>query len=237
MIDVYVSDTAHQTHRTRRLRHVKDYNPEDDSEFWINKAQSVLSAKLARKAITGPAKNVIMFLGDGFSIPTLAAARAYLGQSQGAPGEETELSFEEFPNTGLSKTYCVDSQVADSACSATAYLSGVKANIGTAGVTGRVKVDDCAAMRNTSNQVSSILKWSQDAGKSTGVVTTTRITHASPSGTYAHIANRDWENDAEVRNSGQDPDICDDIAEQLVNRIPGKNIKVSICRYEEYIIL
>jgi alkaline phosphatase len=74
-----------------------------DSEFWINKAQSVLSAKVARKAITGPAKNVIMFLGDGFSIPTLAAARAYLGQSQGAPGEETVLSFEEFPNTGLSK--------------------------------------------------------------------------------------------------------------------------------------
>jgi alkaline phosphatase len=55
----------------------------------------------------------------------------------------------------------VDSQVADSACSATAYLGGVKANIGTAGVTGRVKVDDCAAMRNTSNHVSSILKWSQ----------------------------------------------------------------------------
>jgi hypothetical protein len=44
-----------------------------------------------------------MFLGDGFSIPTLAAARAYLGQSQGATGEETVLSFEEFPNTGLSK--------------------------------------------------------------------------------------------------------------------------------------
>jgi alkaline phosphatase len=68
----------------------------------------------------------------------------------------------------------------------------------------------------------------KDAGKSTGVVTTTRITHASPSGTYAHIANRDWENDAEVRKSGQDPDICDDIAEQLVNSLPGKNIKVSI---------
>jgi alkaline phosphatase len=55
----------------------------------------------------------------------------------------------------------VDSQVADSACSATAYLGGVKANIGTAGVTGKVKVNDCAAMKNTSNQVPSILKWSQ----------------------------------------------------------------------------
>lgn len=68
----------------------------------------------------------------------------------------------------------------------------------------------------------------QDAGKSTGVVTTTRITHASPAGTYAHTANRDWENDAEIRNSGQDPDNCDDIAEQLVNKLPGKNINVSI---------
>ena len=51
--------------------------------------------------------------------------------------------------------------MADSACSATAYLGGVKANIGTTGVTGRVKLDDCAGMNNVSNQVTSILKWSQ----------------------------------------------------------------------------
>ena len=66
----------------------------------------------------------------------------------------------------------------------------------------------------------------KDAGKSTGIVTTTRVTHASPSGTYAHIANRDWENDAEVRASDQDPDNCADIAKQLVLNDPGKNMKV-----------
>ena len=66
------------------------------------------------------------------------------------------LALNSFP-----QTYCVDSQVADSACSATAYLDGVKSNIATAGVTGRVKLDDCAAMNNVSNHVSSILKWSQ----------------------------------------------------------------------------
>jgi alkaline phosphatase len=55
----------------------------------------------------------------------------------------------------------VDSQVADSACSATAYLGGVKANIGTIGVTAAVKLNDCKGMRNISNQVTSILKWSQ----------------------------------------------------------------------------
>jgi alkaline phosphatase len=74
-----------------------------DSEFWNNGAQKVLNEKLARQVITSQAKNVIMFLGDGFSIPTLAATRAYLGQSQGATGEETILSLEKFPNSGLSK--------------------------------------------------------------------------------------------------------------------------------------
>jgi alkaline phosphatase len=44
-----------------------------------------------------------MFLGDGLSVPTLAATRIYLGQSQGKPGEEVVLSFEEFPYTGVSK--------------------------------------------------------------------------------------------------------------------------------------
>jgi hypothetical protein len=68
----------------------------------------------------------------------------------------------------------------------------------------------------------------KDAGKSTGIVTTTRVTHASPSGTYAHIANRDWENDAEITSSGLNPDICDDIAEQLVLNYPGRDIKVRV---------
>lgn len=46
---------------------------------------------------------MILFLGDGMSIPTLAAARVYVGQLTGNSGEETVLSFEDFPNTGLSK--------------------------------------------------------------------------------------------------------------------------------------
>jgi hypothetical protein len=66
----------------------------------------------------------------------------------------------------------------------------------------------------------------QDVGKSTGVVTTTRITHASPAGTYSYVANRNWESDANVRTSKQDPEVCDDIAEQLVNSSPGKDIQV-----------
>jgi len=220
-------DPYHWIHRIRRTKARAESNPEDDAPFWSESAQNLLRNKLdKRPRLTGRAKNVIMFLGDGLSVPTLAATRAYIGQKEGKSGEEVVLSFEEFPSTGVSKTYCVDSQVADSACSATAYLGGVKNNIGTIGVTGQVKTNDCKAMNNPSNQVSSILKWSQDAGKSTGVVTTTRVTHASPAGTYAHIANRDWENDVEIASDGENPASCADIAKQLVLNDPGKNIKV-----------
>lgn len=51
----------------------------------------------------GVAKNVIIFLGDGMSIPTVTAARILKGQLQGHKGEETKLSFEQFPISGLSK--------------------------------------------------------------------------------------------------------------------------------------
>ena len=62
------------------------------------------------------------------------------------------------------------------------------------------------------NRVSSLLAWAQEEGKATGIVTTDRfknpnisfepffnlnlsLTGASPAGTYAHSADRDWEND------------------------------------------
>lgn len=76
----------------------------------------------------------------------------------------------------------MDTQVADSATTATAYLCGVKANLGTIGVTAAVERNDCAASTNRKNRVYSIARWAQQAGKRTGIVTTARVTHASPAG-------------------------------------------------------
>lgn len=70
-------------------------------------------------------------------------------------------------------------------------------------------------------------RWAQDAGKLTGIVTTTRVTHASPSGAYAHAATRDWESDRDVRKDKVDPEECPDIAQQLVTGETGRNINVS----------
>lgn len=80
---------------------------ESSIPFWMKKAQSSLATILEEKINTNKAKNIIFLIGDGMSIPTVAATRMYLGK------EENELSFEKFPFYGLAKTYCVNYQVPD----------------------------------------------------------------------------------------------------------------------------
>lgn len=64
-------------------------------------------------------------------ISTTTAARIFDGQSRGESGEENVLSWEKFPYTALSKTYNTNTQVPDSAGTATAFASGVKTRQGT----------------------------------------------------------------------------------------------------------
>ncbi|XP_070506410.1 alkaline phosphatase-like isoform X1 [Chironomus tepperi] len=190
------------------------------SEYWMNNAKALVEEKVKRTLNTNKARNVIMFLGDGMSHYSLAAARLLLG------GEDAKLSFETFPYTASSMTYCVDVQVADSACTATAYLSGVKTNDGEIGVNANATYENCYDGLNKANHVDSIAAWFQKANRSSGIVTTTRITHATPAGAYAHTTSRDWEDDAKVQESGCSATDNDDIAEQLVFGETGKNLKV-----------
>lgn len=192
------------------------------AEYWEGLAGETLEQQLESKSRlnTQLARNVMLFIGDGMSIPTITAGRVYLG------GEEKQFAFEQFPYVGLSKTYCANMQVADSACTATAYLGGVKANYGTVGVTAAVQFKDCQAQSQPANRVASIAAWAQSQGMATGLVTTTSVTHASPAGVYAHIANRNWENDAEVLADNGDPTICPDAAAQLIHSPVGQKLSV-----------
>ncbi|XP_017487432.1 PREDICTED: membrane-bound alkaline phosphatase-like [Rhagoletis zephyria] len=193
---------------------------ESTNAYWLQKGKEFVRKQAAAKFNKRVAKNVILFLGDGMGVNTFTAARNLLG------GEEKQLSFEKFPHTGFSKTYSVNTMVPDSASTSTAYLCGVKGNHGTIGVNGRVERADCEGMRNSSNHVHSIAKWALDAGKSAGLVTTTRVTHASPAGMYAHVADREWENDAVLATDcGRDSELPD-IAQQLVHGEVGKQLKV-----------
>jgi len=179
---------------------------------------------IRRKTNLNMAKNVILFLGDGMGPSTVTAGRIHAGQKLGKLGEEHFLDFEKFQHVGLVKTYNVDKQVADSAGSATAYLTGVKGRYGTIGLDVSAPYNICRPDLGNTPNVDSILKWAQDAGKDTGLVTTTRVSHATPAGLYAHTANRDWECDSQIPL--KDRDHCKDISRQLIEDEPGKFIKV-----------
>ncbi|XP_055698615.1 alkaline phosphatase-like [Phlebotomus papatasi] len=182
-------------------------------EYWLQTGQELLQKQLNKNHLNkNIAKNVIIVIGDGMSIPTQAATRVYMGD------ENVELSFEKFPYAGLSKTYCVNYQVSDSACTGTAFLAGIKNNYGTLGVSAAVPLRNCSAQHDERHHIDSIFKWAQNAGKATGIVTNTRITHATPATAYARSADREWESTA--------PEGCDDVAKQLIHGDVGSKIKV-----------
>ncbi|XP_068020003.1 intestinal-type alkaline phosphatase-like isoform X1 [Melanerpes formicivorus] len=189
---------------------------EEDPSFWNKQAAAAIEASFRLQPRIGQAKNLILFLGDGFGIPTITATRILKGQEEGKLGPETPLALDAFPYLALSKTYNVDRQVPDSAGTATAYLCGVKGNYNTAGVSAAARYDQCNT--TAGNEVTSVLERARQAGKAVGIVTTTRVQHASPSGTYAHVVNRDWYSDADMSRSARD-EGCKDIAWQLVHNV------------------
>ena len=160
------------------------------------------------------AKNIILFIGDGMSIATVTAARILEGQNRGLSGEENFLSFGQFPFLGLVKTYNVDAQTPDSAGTMTAIMSGIKTDFGVVGVDEKVTRGDCESQ--SGNEVISALELAEIAGLSTGVVSTARVTHATPAAAYAHSVERGWEDISSMPDEAIKAG-CEDIASQLIN--------------------
>jgi len=186
-------------------------HPDQETPQWWYRSGAARAA--ANGAMGGKAKNVILFLGDGMSLTTVAAARILDGQRKGGPGEENYLSWEQFPATAFSKTYNTDSQTPDSAGTMTAITTGVKTHMGAIGVSAGTR-DNCAD--SLGKGLLSWLQLADSAGMATGIVTTTRITHATPAATYAHSPERNWENDADLPESARAAG-CRDIAQQLLS--------------------
>ena len=190
---------------------------------WQGVVQLGLALALVLASGQSYAKNVIFFLGDGMGISTVTAARIYAGQTAGATGEEYSLAFEEFPHLALIKTYNTDAQVPDSAGTITALTTGEKTRIGVLGINGTVARDDCAAALQ--NTLPTLAELAEQAGMGTGIVSTARITHATPAGAYAHTPNRNWESSATTPDDAQALG-CQDIASQLVSMPFGDGIDV-----------
>ena len=194
----------------------------DDPYF--KQAQETLRRVLAQQKNMNRAKNVILFVGDGMGISTVTAARIFEGQQRGVDGESNVLAWEAFPYAALSKTYTSDAQVADSAPTAAAMTTGVKSKNDTIGLDSTADLMSCDSQKTKT--VPTLFEMAETAGLSTGVVTTTRITHATPAAVYGHVAFRDWEADADMT-----PDAlsagCADIARQLVEWPYGDGLEVA----------
>ncbi|MCM2680659.1 alkaline phosphatase [Echinimonas agarilytica] len=181
------------------------------SNAWFKQGATKATAAADYAVTPGSAKNVILFVGDGMGVSTVTAARILEGQLKGMMGEENVLSFGEFPFAGLAKTYNVDAQTPDSAGTMTAMVSGVKTDVGVIGVDEDIVRGDCSTVAG--NELVTALELAEIAGKSTGVVSTARITHATPAATYAKSADRNWEDISDMPAGS----ACEDIASQLVN--------------------
>jgi len=196
----------------------KPTNSLTNNSHWSKQAtKQVLNAKVASTQINnkkGAAKNIILFIGDGMGVSTVTAARILAGQQLGKQGEEHQLSFDKFPFTGLIKTYNTNQQTADSAGTMTAIITGVKTKAGMISVSEEAIRGECLTSKN--HELLTTLELAEIAGKKTGIVTNTRVTHATPAATYAKSPERDWEDTSDMPQKAID-EGCLDIADQLVH--------------------
>ena len=195
---------------------------QETAAWWFRSGAASAHAHGAGRA---RARNLILFVGDGMSIPTVSAARVLEGQRAGGAGEEHRLAFEEFPYTALSRTYNTDSQTPDSAGTMTAMATGAKTRIGMLSVGQQLRFGECDPGKHA--ELASLLEIAGAAGLGTGVVTTTRITHATPAATYSHVSHRGWENDGEL-SEGARAAGCKDIALQLLEPAGGAGPDVAM---------
>jgi alkaline phosphatase len=173
--------------------------------FKISVAALALTSAMSALA-DGEAKNVIFFLGDGMGPVTVTASRIY------KYGEAGQLTMETLGRTARVKTYSLDAQTTDSAPSMGAYMTGVKSRNEVVSMDGNTRaqspyspstdtttgvsnaVNNCPTTGNGAS-VPTLLEQAIAKSKATGVVTTARLTHATPAITYSHICNRNAEYD------------------------------------------
>lgn len=193
---------------------------ETTADEYAAQGRAQLEARLAMPVNQGKAKNLIIFIGDGMGISTLTAGRIWQGQKAGRDGESNETTVDSLPYSAVVKTYSHDFQVADSAATASALVTGTKTRSGMLGVKPAALRGKCETAAG--QDVPTLFEQSDDAGKALGIISTARITHATPASTYSHSVDRNWESNSELPAGA----TCRDIARQLVEWPHAKGLKL-----------
>jgi alkaline phosphatase len=135
-------------------------------------------------------KNVILYIGDGYGLAAKTAARMAIGQGKAAhrfshQPEYQLLAADKLRYQGTLTTHSLNSWITDSAPGASVYACGVA---------GKIDNEAIAFNTITKQPIPTILEAAKKAGYAVGLVTTTRITHATPAAFASHIWMRDLEN-------------------------------------------
>lgn len=152
-------------------------------------------------AQTDSVKNVILLIPDGQSVGGTTLARWYNG---GKPLAVDEMA------CGLVRTYSSDAAIADSAPSGTAMATGFKSHTGFVGVLPDVNTMpgmNPLAKGDERKPIASVLEAAQLSGKSTGIIATSEIMHATPADFTAHDPSRKNYDNLSEQQVYQDIDV------------------------------
>ena len=196
--------------------------PQKNDAYFVSALEQMRKIQ-ARKPNTSRAKNVILFIGDGYGVSSMTATRIFRGQQLGGDGPSHKLPHEALPYAAMSRTYAHDSLATDSAPSAVAMTTGVKSNNNMLGLSGSAVWRECAASKG--KEVTTIGEIAKALDMSVGAVSTARITDATPAAMYAHAPHRSWESDADLTEEALKAG-CPDIARQIVEFGHGDGLDV-----------
>ncbi|GAB6099718.1 alkaline phosphatase [Halanaerocella petrolearia] len=121
-------------------------------------------------------KYVFYFIGDGLSASHRQAAEYYLQTKN--DNEDLKLTMNKFPVAGINTTQALDSLVTDSAAAGTALATGHKTN------------SQVIAQSPKGKKYKTIIEAAEAKGMATGIVTTSRLTHATPATFVSHAKSR-----------------------------------------------
>ena len=153
--------------------------------FWASKSSGIY---LFHVALKPPVRNVILMISDGFGPASQTYARNYYQYVNKLPNT-TQLPLDTIL-VGSSRTRSGSSFVTDSAAGATAFSCGLKT------YNGAIAVD------MNGNPCGTVLEAGKDRGMLTGLVATSRITHATPAAFAAHVSLRDEESEIAIHEIG-----------------------------------
>ena len=174
---------------------------------------------------SGPAKNIILLIGDGMGLTQISSAFYY---------KDSLPHYARFNNIGLMKTSSTV-RITDSAAGATAFSAGEKTYNG------------AIAVNTDTVAVPTILEMLSKEGWKTGLLSTSSITHATPASFYAHVKSRGMQEEIATQLTTSDVDFiagggygyfADSVrsdGENLLKTMQSKGYSVNISHLDETI--